>query len=127
MDEAVALTKELLKVPDTHEVIFLQGGASMQFAMVAYNLLTKNGKAQYLDTGAWASKAFKEADGMGQAEVIASSNQAITIIFLKTMSLMKMQIIFIAPNTIYGTQIKNFPNTRVPVVCDMSSDIFQEP
>ena len=126
MDEAVALTKELLKVPDTHEVIFLQGGASMQFAMVAYNLLTKNGKAQYLDTGAWASKAFKEADGLGRAEVIASSKSSNYNYIPKDYVIDEDADYFhcTSNNTIYGTQIKNFPNTQVPVVCDMSSDIF---
>ena len=73
MDEAVALVKELLHVPNSHEVIFIQGGASLQFAMTAFNFLSETGKAQYLDTGVWASKAFKEASGLGDAEIIASS------------------------------------------------------
>ena len=75
MDEAVGLVKELLHVPETHEVIFLQGGASLQFAMVAFNFLSESGSAEYLDTGAWAFKAHKEAAGLGNATIVASSNE----------------------------------------------------
>jgi phosphoserine aminotransferase len=126
MDEAVALTKELLHVPDTHEVIFLQGGASMQFIMVAFNLLTESGKAQYLDTGAWSSKAYKEAAGLGKAEVLASSKDSNYNYIPKGYTIDESADYFhcTSNNTIYGTQIKDFPDTRVPVVADMSSDIF---
>lgn len=129
MDEAVALVKELLNVPDTHEIIFLQGGASMQFAMVAFNLLTENGKAQYIDTGAWANKAHKEAAGLGTAEIIASSKSANYNFIPKGYEIDPKADYFhcTSNNTIYGTQIKEFPATSVPVVCDMSSDIFSRP
>ena len=126
MDEAVALVKELLNVPDTHEVVFLQGGASLQFAMVAYNYLTETGKAQYLDTGAWASKALKEAVGLGSAEAIASSKDANYNFIPKGYSIDPAADYFhcTSNNTIYGTQMKSFPETNVPMICDMSSDIF---
>lgn len=126
MDEAVALVKELLHVPETHEVVFLQGGASLQFAMVAYNFLTENGKAQYLDTGVWANKAFKEAKGLGHAEIVASSKESNYNHIPKAIEVdpLANYLHITSNNTIYGTQIKEFPKTEVPVICDMSSDIF---
>ena len=129
MDEAVALVKETLNVPDTHEVIFLQGGASLQFAMLAYNFLTETGKAQYLDTGAWASKALKEAEGLGSAAAIASSKEANYNFIPKGYSIDPSADYFhcTSNNTIYGTQMKSFPEADVPVICDMSSDIFSRP
>ena len=129
MDETVALVKETLNVPDTHEVIFLQGGASLQFAMLAYNFLTETGKAQYLDTGAWASKALKEAEGLGSAAAIASSKEANYNFIPKGYSIDPSADYFhcTSNNTIYGTQMKSFPETDVPVICDMSSDIFSRP
>jgi len=129
MDEAVALVKETLNVPDTHEVIFLQGGASLQFAMLAYNFLTETGKAQYLDTGAWASKALKEGEGLGSAAAIASSKEANYNFIPKGYSIDPSADYFhcTSNNTIYGTQMKSFPETDVPVICDMSSDIFSRP
>lgn len=129
MDEAVALVKELLNVPDTHEVLFLQGGASMQFAMVAFNMLSVDGKAQYLDTGAWANKAYKEAAGLGSAEIIASSKDKNYNFIPKGYSIDPKADYFhcTSNNTIYGTQMKEFPATDAPVVCDMSSDIFSRP
>lgn len=129
MDEAVALVKELLNVPDTHEVVFLQGGASLQFAMAAYNFLPESGKAQYLDTGAWASKAYKEAAGLGNAEVIASSKDKNYSYIPKGYSIDDSASYFhcTSNNTIYGTQMKSFPATSAPVICDMSSDIFSRP
>src|SRR3990172_7404336 len=73
MEKAMALVKELLSVPDGYSVLFLQGGASMQFLMVPYNLLSKEGTAAYINTGAWSSKAIKEAKLLGNVNVIASS------------------------------------------------------
>lgn len=129
MDEAVALVKELLEVPETHEVIFLQGGASMQFAMVAYNFLSEGGKAQYIDTGAWANKAAKEAKGLGNAEVVASSKEANYNFIPKGYAIDSGADYFhcTSNNTIYGTQMKSFPETEAPLICDMSSDIFSKP
>ena len=73
LDEAVALVKELFSVPEGYSVLFLQGGASTQFAMAPYNLLPSNGKAAYLETGVWANKALKEAKYFGEVEIVASS------------------------------------------------------
>lgn len=126
MDEAVALVKELLEVPETHEVLFLQGGASTQFAMVPFNLLTRDGKAQYLDTGAWAAKSLKEAAGLGNAEALASSKEANYNYIPKGYAVDPAADYFhcTSNNTIYGTQIKDFPKVDTLMVCDMSSDIF---
>tara|TARA_B100000900_G_scaffold413915_1_gene439073 strand:- start:749 stop:1867 length:1119 start_codon:yes stop_codon:yes gene_type:complete len=129
MDEAVALVREQLQIPDTYEVLFLQGGASMQFAMLAFNFLSENGKAQYLDTGAWSSKAYKEAAGLGNAEVLASSKEANYNFIPKDYEIEDDADYFhcTSNNTIYGTQIKKFPQTEAPLICDMSSDIFSRP
>jgi phosphoserine aminotransferase len=129
MDEAVSLVKELLNVPDSHEVVFLQGGASMQFAMVAFNMLTETGKAQYIDTGAWANKAYKEAAGLGKAEILATSKPENYNFVPKGYEIDPSADYFhcTSNNTIYGTQMKEFPSSPVPVVCDMSSDIFSRP
>ena len=129
MDEAVALVKEQLNVPDTHEVLFLQGGASMQFAMLAFNFLSENGTGQYLDTGAWSSKAYKEAAGLGSAEVVASSKDTNYNYIPKGYAIDDNADYFhcTSNNTIYGTQIKEFPPTTASLICDMSSDIFSRP
>ena len=126
MDEAVGLVKELLHVPETHEVIFLQGGASLQFAMVAFNFLSESGSAEYLDTGAWAFKAHKEAAGLGNATIVASSKEKNYNFIPKGYAVNPQADYFhcTSNNTIYGTQMKSFPETNVPVICDMSSDIF---
>ena len=129
MDEAVALVKEQLNVPDTHEVLFLQGGASMQFAMLAFNFLSEKGTGQYLDTGAWSSKAYKEAAGLGSAEIVASSKDANYNYIPKGYAIDDNADYFhcTSNNTIYGTQIKEFPETAASLICDMSSDIFSRP
>lgn len=125
MEEARNLALELLGLEDKgYKALFLQGGASTQFLMVAYNLLNK--KAAYLNTGTWSSKAIKEAKLFGEVnEVGSSADQDFKYIpkgyFIPT------DVDYFhctSNNTIYGTQIKEFPSTRVPVVCDMSSDIF---
>src|SRR5210317_305733 len=77
MENARALVKELLNLPDGYSVLFLQGGASLEFLMVAYNLLKVNGKAAYLDTGTWSSKAIKEAKFLGEVDVFASSKDKV--------------------------------------------------
>jgi phosphoserine aminotransferase len=127
MDEAVALVKELLKVPEGYSVLFLQGGASLQFLMAPYNLMNK--KAAYLNTGAWAKKAMKEAQFFG-AEVVevASSADAIYNFIPKGYEVPADADYFhyTSNNTIYGTQIPT-PNVSVPLVADMSSDIFSRP
>lgn len=126
-DEARALIKELLDVPATHEVVFLGGGASLQFCMVPYNLLKK--KASYLDTGTWASKAIKEAKFFGEVDLVASSKDKNYTYIPKNYTLAPDTEYFhiTTNNTIYGTEIHNIPQVNVPLVADMSSDIFSFP
>jgi phosphoserine aminotransferase len=126
MDEARALIKELFEVGDDYEVMYLGGGASTQFAMVPYNLLSDSGYAAYLNTGVWASKAIKESKIIGNTKVIASSEDKNFNYIPKGYDLPKDADYFhiTSNNTIYGTQIKEFPKSEVPLVCDMSSDLF---
>jgi phosphoserine aminotransferase len=126
-DEARLLVKELLDVPDTHEVVFLGGGASMQFCMAPYNLL--NRKASYLDTGTWSSKAIKEARLFGEVEVVASSKDRNYTFIPKdyTVSPDSEYFHITTNNTIFGTEIHNIPEVDIPLVADMSSDIFARP
>ncbi len=126
MDEARAIVKELFEVGDEYEVLYLGGGASLQFAMVPYNLLSENGTATYVNTGVWASKAIKEAKLIGNTKVIASSEDNKFSYIPKGYDIpTDVDYLHITSNnTIYGTQMKSFPKTSVPLVCDMSSDIF---
>lgn len=126
IDESRALVKELFEVGDDYEVLFLGGGASTQFAMVPYNLLTENGSAAYVNTGVWASKAIKEAKIIGNTKVIASSEDKNFNYIPKGYEVPKDAdyLHITSNNTIYGTQLKSFPKSDIPVVCDMSSDIF---
>ncbi len=126
MDNSRQLVKELLHLDDDFEVIFLGGGASLQFAMVPYNLLRTDGKAGYVNTGVWASKAIKEAKMIGSTEVVASSEEQKFSFIPKGYDIPSdLDYLHITSNnTIYGTQMKSFPKTNVPLVCDMSSDIF---
>jgi phosphoserine aminotransferase len=126
-DEARALVKELLDVPATHEVIFVGGGASMQFCMAPYNLL--NRKAAYLDTGTWASKAIKEARFFGEVEVVASSKDKNYSYIPKVYTVPSDADYFhiTTNNTIFGTELHAIPEVGVPLVSDMSSDIFSRP
>ncbi len=126
MDEARATVKELLGLNDGYKVLFLGGGASLQFAMVPYNLLKTGGTAGYVNTGVWASKAIKEAKLIGETKVIASSEDKNFNYIPKGYGIpMSLDYLHITSNnTIFGTQIKRFPVTPVPLVCDMSSDIF---
>ncbi|MDT8415133.1 MAG: 3-phosphoserine/phosphohydroxythreonine transaminase [Flavobacteriaceae bacterium] len=125
MEEAQALVLELLHLENKgYEVLFLQGGASLQFLMAPYNLLKS--KAAYLDTGTWSSNAIKEAKYIGNVEVVASSKENGYRHIPKGFNIPSDADYFhcTSNNTIYGTQMKNFQNSPVPVVCDMSSDIF---
>lgn len=126
-DEARALIKELLDVPAGYEVVFLGGGASMQFCMVPYNLLKK--KASYLDTGTWASNAIKEAKLFGEVDVVASSKDANYTYIPKDYKVAEDAdyFHFTSNNTIYGTEMRNDPDLNVRLVADMSSDIFSRP
>ena len=127
MEEARSLVRELLNVPTTHEVLFLHGGASTQFAMVPWNLLKQ--KAGYIESGVWAQKAIHEAKMIGEVEIIASSSEKNFSYVPKDFAI-PLDIDYLhvtSNNTIYGTQMKSFPTTEVPLVCDMSSDIFSRP
>lgn len=127
MDEAQALVKELLELPEGYEVVFLGGGASMQFCMVPYNLLNK--KAAYLDTGTWASKAIKEAKLFGEVDVVASSKDKNYTYIPKNYSVPEDADYFhiTTNNTIYGTELREGPDVKTRLVADMSSDIFSRP
>lgn len=127
MDEACDLALELLNLKDKgYKAMFLQGGASLQFLMVPYNLLKEGGKAAYVNTGAWSGKAMKEAKLLGEVKEIASSKQA-NFNYIPKDYVVPSDVDYVhltSNNTIFGTQIKEFPKTSVPMVCDMSSDIF---
>lgn len=124
VDEAVALTKELLSIPEGYSVLFLGGGASLQFAMAPMNFLNK--KAAYLDTGVWASKAIKEAKLFGDVDVVASSKDKNYTYIPKDYKVPGDVDYFhyTSNNTIYGTEIRKDPEVGVRMICDMSSDIF---
>jgi phosphoserine aminotransferase len=124
MDECRALWKELLDIPEGYEVVFLGGGASLQFLYVAMNYLEH--KAAYLDTGVWASKALKEAKGLGDAYALASSKDRNYCYIPKGFEIPKDVDYFhiTTNNTIYGTEIKEDFDSPVPLIADMSSDIL---
>lgn len=125
IDEATALVKELLEIPEGYSVLFLGGGASMQFCMVPYNLLQN--KAAYLDTGVWAHKAIKEAQLFGEVEVVASSADRNYNYIPRDFKVPTDVDYFhyTTNNTIYGTEIRKDPEVgNVRLVADMSSDIF---
>ncbi len=127
MDETVALFRELLEIPDNYHVLFLGGGASLQFCMVPYNLM-KN-KAAYLETGTWAKKAIKEARGFGEVDVVASSADKNFNFIPKDFVIPEDADYFhiTTNNTIFGTEIHVDYDSPVPMVADMSSDIFSRP
>lgn len=124
LQKAKSLVKELLQVPDTHEVLFVQGGASTQFAMVPLNYLKS--KAAYVDQGAWSNKAIKEAKMFGEVNVLASSKDKNYSYMPKGFAIpTDCDYLHLCSNeTIHGTQLKTFPESSIPVICDMSSDIF---
>jgi phosphoserine aminotransferase len=126
MDESRNIIKELFEVGDDYEVLYLGGGASLQFAMVPLNLLSENGTAGYVNTGVWATKAIKEAKMLGNVNVLASSEDKKFTYIPKNYEIPAGldYLHLTSNNTIYGTQIKEFTKTTVPLVCDMSSDIF---
>jgi len=125
MEKARSLALELLGLENKgYKALFLQGGASLEFLMVAYNLLNK--KAAYLNTGTWSTKAIKEAQLFGEVLEVASSKDKNFSYIPKGFEIPADADYFhcTSNNTISGTQIKNFPETKVPLICDMSSDIF---
>lgn len=125
MEDARQLALELLGLEGKgYKALFLQGGASLEFLMVAYNLLEK--KAAYLNTGTWASKAIQEARLFGEVNVVASSEDK-NFSYIPKGYMIPTDVDYFhctSNNTIFGTQLKTFPNTPKPMVCDMSSDIF---
>ncbi len=127
MEEAQQLFKDLLHIPDGYSVLFLGGGASTQFAMVPFNLFKK--KAAYLNTGAWSKKAIKEAQLFGEVDVVASSEDKLYNYIPKNYTIPEDADYFhiTTNNTIYGTEIREDITSPVPLVADMSSDIFSRP
>src|SRR5574344_464382 len=127
VDEAVALVKELLSIPEGYSVIFLGGGASLEFCMVPYNFLEK--KAAYLNTGVWAKKAMKEAKNFGEVVEVASSAESTYTYIPKGWSCPSDAdyLHITTNNTIYGTEIREDLDVPVPMIADMSSDIFSRP
>jgi len=127
MENAKDLVLELLDLKDKgYSALFLQGGASLEFLMVPYNLLPEGAKASYIDTGTWSAKAIKEAGLLGEVEVIASSKDSNYNYIPKGYSIPSdtTYVHCTSNNTIFGTQMKEFPKTDKLLVCDMSSDIF---
>lgn len=123
-NEACQLVKELLEVPEGYSVLWLGGGASMQFCMVPYNLLRR--KAAYLETGVWASNAVKEARLFGEVDVVASSKES-NFNYVPRDYVIPADADYFhytSNNTIYGTELREDPTAPVPLVADMSSDIF---
>lgn len=127
IDEAEALIKELLQIPDVYSVVFLGGGASLEFCMIPYNFLIN--KAAYLNTGTWAKKAMKEAKLFGEVIEVASSADANYTFIPKDWTCPEdVDYLHITTNnTIYGTEIRKDIDVNVPLIADMSSDIFSRP
>ncbi len=127
MNDTIALFRELLGIPEGYKVLFLGGGASMQFCMVPMNLMEK--KAAYLNTGEWAGKALKEAKLFGEAVEVASSKEKLFNYIPKNYTVPADADYFhiTTNNTIYGTEIRKDIDCSVPLVADMSSDIFSRP
>ncbi|MBN2662346.1 MAG: 3-phosphoserine/phosphohydroxythreonine transaminase [Bacteroidales bacterium] len=126
LNEATGLFKKLLNIPDGYSVLFLGGGASLQFAMIPFNLMIK--KAMYLDTGTWSNKAIKEAKLFGDVEVISSKDKNYSYV-PKGFSIPSDAdyFHFTSNNTIAGTEIKHDFDSPIPMIADMSSDIFSRP
>jgi phosphoserine aminotransferase len=126
IEEAKTLVKQLMQIGDEYEVLFLQGGATTQFMQVPMNLLPSNGLAAYCDDGTWGSKAVKEAKLFGGVEVVASSKNKNYTYINKTFNTPSnaSYLHLTSNNTVEGTQWHSFPETNVPIVADMSSDIF---
>lgn len=129
IENAENLMRELMKIPENYTVLFLQGGASQQFAMIPMNIMSKNNRADYINTGSWSQKAVKEAEIFGEVNLAASSEDKnfsyipINYSFSKDADYVHIT----TNNTIEGTQFKNYPDTKdIPLVADMSSDIMSK-
>ena len=132
IDDAEALVRELMNVPDNYKVLFLQGGASTQFAAIPLNFMNKNGKADYIVTGQWAKKAYQEALKYGDAKVVASSADKTFSYIPKTTNADFRKdadyVYYCMNNTIYGTLFNYIPDTGdIPLICDVSSCFMSEP
>ncbi len=127
--EAESLVREIAAIDDSYAVVFLTGGASSQFFMAPMNLLAENETAAYLDTGAWSTKAIKEAKHFGEVEVVASSKDRNYAYIPKRYKKPKdaVYLHLTSNNTIFGTQYQKFPDVNMPLICDMSSDMFSRP
>ena len=132
IDTTEALLREIMNIPDNYKVLFLQGGASSQFAMVPMNLMTGSGKADYIITGQWAKKAFKEAARYGDAKAVASSEDK-TFSYIPKLTKDDFRpdadyVHMCMNNTIYGTVYHDLPDTGdVPLVADISSCVLSKP
>lgn len=130
IQEAEALLRELMGIPDSYAVLFLQGGASLQFSMVPLNLLPEGGMAEYVETGHWAAKAAEEAARYGKVRIIASSKDR-NYSYIPNVPIPGADAAYLhitTNNTIYGTRFTRIPETNgVPLVADMSSNILSEP
>lgn len=126
MDEARALVKELMQLSDNHEVLFLHGGASTQFMQVPMNLLDDKKTSAYADTGVWGQKAVKEAKLFGNVEVVCSGKESNYTVIPKDFAIPNDATYFhiTTNNTIYGSQWQKIPKVSIPLIGDMSSDIF---
>ncbi|MDB4649469.1 3-phosphoserine/phosphohydroxythreonine transaminase, partial [Crocinitomicaceae bacterium] len=127
MDEAIDLVKKALNVPAGYSVIFLQGGASLGFSISALNMMRSTKKAAYINTGTWSKKAMTEAKKAGFDVIEAASSADTNFNYIpKSLNLNDGAdyLHFTSNNTIFGTQFKEMPSTSLPLVCDMSSDIF---
>ena len=128
MQNARDLVRELLSVPNNYSILFLQGGASLEFLMAPYNLLSLDGECAYINTGAWSFKAIQEAKKLGNTLVIGDSSDQNFNYIPKNLAFPKNldYLHYTSNNTIYGTQFKSYPETDNILVCDMSSDIFSK-
>ncbi|MCB0483059.1 MAG: 3-phosphoserine/phosphohydroxythreonine transaminase [Flavobacteriales bacterium] len=128
MENARNIVKELLGVPNGYTVLFLQGGASLGFIIAANNFMRLGGKGAYIETGAWAENAGKEARHFGQVDIIASSKADNYTFIPKNYKVPSDAdyLHYTSNNTVYGTQFKSVPSCDIPLVCDMSSDIFSK-
>ena len=129
LDEAEILVRDIAQLSEDYAVLFLQGGASSQFFMTAMNLLNDNEMAAYVDTGSWSAKAIKEAKNFGKVEAVASSKEQNYTFIPKGYEVPAnaKYLHLTSNNTIVGTQFHSWPETKVPFVADMSSDIFSRP
>lgn len=128
MENARSLVKELLDVPEGYQVLFLQGGASLGFLIAAYNFLPQGETAAYINTGTWAKKALEEAGRIGKVNVVATSEDKNFSYIPKEYDIPAdaKYLHYTSNNTIFGTQFKQLPKSNIPVICDMSSDIFSK-